>query len=341
MRIRAVLATMLCLACGCGTTDDEWKGDPDLGTNIVGAVVADGRLWLSGERHGDRALGGALVSYDLADGTRTRHMANTVAGIVKQSGHLLALVAADSRHFSLEEWKDGAFVLRSRVELAAIPTLFTLIGGQPATVSAAGITRFDGQDWRTTAIDLTPPGRMHRPPVAAGATASGSDIYVGYNFGEWGGGLTRIDMTTGEATPMDFEGNWFSNVNAVIADPADKDCILAASGLIHLGSRGAIGRVCGDISTPVFSQPDGGPDKHDSEAFYQLIPAADGYWAVSNRAVYHFTASATPLRYPLSGFQLWHGLYVSHDAPGAILVLSEISRQMAVNGGMPLIAPLD
>ncbi len=341
MRAFAVLAATLLLACGGSAADDEWKGDPDLGTDIAGAAAADGRLWLSGERHDDRALGGALVSYDLADGTRTRLIAGNVVGIVKQSGRLLALVAVDSRHYSLEEWKDGAFVTRSRVELAAIPTLFTLIGGQPATVSAAGITRFDGQDWRTTAIDLTPPGRMHRPPVAAGATASGSDIYVGYNFGEWGGGLTRIDTTTGEATPIDFEGNWFSNVNAVIPDPGDKDCVLVAFGLVHLMSRGAIGRVCGDIATLVFTQPEGNSDKYDSEAFYQLIPEAGGYWAVSNRAVYHFTASAAPLRYPLSGFQMWHGLYISHDAPGAVLVLSEISRQMALNGGMPLIAPLD
>ncbi len=256
-RALSALAAAVVFACSSNAADDnDWKGDPDLGTNIVSAAVFDGQLWLTGEP-GDKDLGGALVSYRLSDGTRTLRIARNVVGIVKPPGHMLALVAADAHHFSLEEWKNGAFIVRASVELAAAPTLFTLIGGKPATVSPTGIELFDGHAWHAIAADLTPPGQIHRPPSAAGATASGRYIYVGYNYGEWGGGLTRIDAESGAVKPIDFKGRWASNINAVIPDPADTDCVLVALGLIHFDSLGEIARVCGDTLTHVFAEPEG------------------------------------------------------------------------------------
>lgn len=78
-----------------------------------------------------------------------------------------------------------------------------------------------------------------------------------------------------------------------------------------------------------------------SEAFFGLEPAKDGFWAVSNAAVYRFGSSDRPQRYVLSRLEPWHGLWIDRETPGALVLMTEINRRFSVNGGTPLIVPLD
>lgn len=341
MRARLAAIVLVALLAPAGAADDdEWKGDPDLGTMILNAVAFDGQLWLSGEGQ-LRSLGGALVSYRLDDGTRAVHIARNVVGIAKLDGRLLALVAENRRHYLLLQWKKGAFVTVSRADLPEPAQLMAVIGGKIAAVTHHKVITFDGNQWRTIASGFASPKPMHAPPTAAGATASGGSIYLGYNYGEWGGGLLRIDAQSGETKPVKLDVRFADNVTAIMPDPSKANCVIISLGLIHFESVGEIDRVCGDTATRVFVNP---PDKagdFGSEAFYALVPAGSGYWAVGSQALYHFAGAGDPVRQPIEGFEPWHGLYISRKQPGIILVLSEISRHNAVNGGMPLVAPLD
>jgi hypothetical protein len=237
-------------------------------------------------------------------------------------------------------------------------------GGRPGVETKAGMFRLDASGWRTLKRYGPPPPGAFSADVfgpsqsAHGMPSSGTAIYSGFNQGEWGGGFDWDDLTTGKGAALkDTRPNasgretiydsGLDPVNAIIADPFNKDCVIAAVGLIHFEASGRLLRACGDtlsvVLDPFACHPayDGKPFCTETEAFFGLVPEKSGYWAVSNRAIYRFGAAPEPQRFTFTKFEPWHGLWVSREAPGVLVLITEINRRFSVNSGTPLIVPLD
>jgi hypothetical protein len=112
-------------------------------------------------------------------------------------------------------------------------------------------------------------------------------------------------------------------------------------------SRGRILRVCGESVVVVFEKPVkvnmwGGQEVTMTEAFYGLAPSGvSGFWAITWRALYHFTADG-PQEYALPKlFTPVSGIYLSRELPGAIVVKTDVNRAVSTSGYTPLVIPLE
>lgn len=360
-------ALLLCAVFVAARADEaEPPADKDLGLNIVAAAAFDGSLWVLGAPRDDHHAGGALVSFNLVDGARQLRIAANVIGLQKIGNRLVALVAESRDRYSLKEWKAGAFV--------ALPTLPLKRGNRPEIVlpvgNAIGVLAthrlyiLHDTAWQSLPIDDNKPPPPDAFPIeslgpfteAAGITPSGHSIYFGTNQGEWGGSLGRRDLVANKSSAIEnrdkapdgraIYDSGLDPINAIIGDPVNPDCVIAAVGLIHFEASGRLLRVCGDTASIALNKLESSKNDSDqivynSEAFFGLVAAKDGYWAVSNAAVYRVSNSGESQRYILSQFDHWHGLYVSREAPGALVLLTEVNRRFSVNNGTPLIVPLD
>jgi hypothetical protein len=182
---------------------------------------------------------------------------------------------------------------------------------------------------------------------------------VGFNTGEWGGGLQRVDLRTGVISDVERRdtkelcagplNSACDPVTGVIPDPQNKNCILAAVGLVHmLFSHGRILRVCGNDVSLVFEKSykvDGfeGKKWEMSEAFFGLAPTVDGrFWGITSEALYHFEADGTKKQeYALPELKPVSGIYLSRELPGVVVVRTDANWAVSVSGYTPLLIPLE
>jgi len=191
----------------------------------------------------------------------------------------------------------------------------------------------------------------------ADSPPSGDSVYVGFNTGEWGGGLQRVDLRTGVISDVERRdtkelcagplNSACDPVTGVIPDPQNKDCILAAVGLVHMLSHGRILRVCGKDVSLVFEKSfkvDGFKGEWEmTEAFFGLVPAVDGgFWAITSEALYHFGADGSKKQeYALPELKPVSGIYLSRELPGVIVVRTDANWAVSVSGYTPLLIPLE
>jgi hypothetical protein len=192
----------------------------------------------------------------------------------------------------------------------------------------------------------------------ADSPLNGDGVYVGFNSGEWGGGLQRVDLRTGVVSDIERRdtkelcagplNSACDPVTGVAPDPHNKDCILASVGLVHMKSWGRILRVCQNEVTLVFQKTytvDGFKDDKWSmtEAFFGLVPNAnDGFWAISSRALYHFLPDGTENgEFKLPELKAVSGVYLSPDLPGVIVVRTDANWAVSLSGHTPLLIPVE
>ncbi|HXC56444.1 MAG TPA: hypothetical protein VNU97_14195 [Rhizomicrobium sp.] len=362
MRLLLPFALLAVLACGAPADNAAPPPDPDLGTDIVAGAAMDGSLFLLGEGS-DRSRAGTLVSFRLSDGARTIQLRNVIA-IHKAGEHLWAFAkTAQPQLYRLMEWRNGAFAGVSTIAFGwrNTPLALTDIAGHPAVLGTRSVRRFDGAAWQNVGFD----DDTSNPTwgyASVGAPAAGRYLYIGFNRGEWGGGLKRVDLASGKVEVIENHAHAAGSmssvlesdldpVQAIIPDPARNDCVLIAIGLVHMMASGRVDRVCGLEASIVFdpvkiNQYPGG-NLADEQAFFGLIATGNGYWAASDEGVYHFGPPwepgpvPEPEKFPFGKFEFWHGLWVTRGVPGAIVLVTEINRHFSVNGGTPLIVPLD
>ncbi|GAA0388295.1 hypothetical protein GCM10009093_13770 [Brevundimonas terrae] len=170
-------------------------------------------------------------------------------------------------------------------------------------------------------------------------------LYVGYDHGEFGGGLRQINLNNGqvsiiEDTPdsrqtlQSCQGLMNTGCDPVVrimSDPQQPDCILAGTNQSHLGMYdGVVVKVCGQTLAPVFSRELWTLDKLTSGpnrtwAFNTLTPVRNGWVAVGHtryaRAAY--SAASTSPKIKMSAFPRLGdlgNLKVSKDIDGVIFV---------------------
>jgi len=336
------------------------KGDPVLGERIAKGIAFDGKLWLSGTMATQKDSSGGLVSLNLHDQSRRVHFEKGVLDIEKSDHDLWVLrrLPGEENAYVVSVWGKGTFDDLAKFKSSAKDQPIALLnsGGVPVVLSGDTIRVLatDTHTWRLIALK----GRLRSGvQVAAASPAGDGSIYVGFNIGEWGGGLQRVDMRTGNVTNIERRdtkqlcagplNSSCDPVTGVIPDPQNKDCVLASVGLVHLGfSGGRILRVCGQRVTLVseLTMPVSRKDEFkQTEAFYGLVSSADGgFWGITWRALYSFTASGDKEKeYPLPKLAPVSGIYLSRDLPGAVVLRTDVNWAVSTSGYTPLVIPLE
>lgn len=327
---------------------------PDLGPGQVLPAHEDrnysrglslaGRLWLRG-RDGD------LASLTLPGGVRTTHFENSVIDLAVLDGKPVVLRSLSLNPIDMEEtfrpaggrfvlssWTGDSFMDSSPFELPQMPRALIVIDGSPTVLSPR---RMDvlGADGRWTSKPLQGEIRDRGLPDSPIVLAVNGLLYIGHDFGEWGGGLQRLDPRMGLVTEVerrDSKGQCTGHlcgapITGLIQAPDAPGCILASTGLGHMTSQqGAILKLCGDQVSVVWEkawmeQFPGGAFRQ-SEPFYGLAEGAPGeFWIIGFDALYRFDgtrAVTAPLPKPVQLGDVW----IRRTIPGHLMVYYHDSR---------------
>lgn len=355
------LKTVVALALACCTNaahaGDKAPTDPDLGDRIVQAAVYDGKLWLMGAPGSEHATMSSLVSLDLATNTRT----------LEDKNGTVALHRATSGLWVLRRQKNDPaanYVVSARshegwTKLAEIalypdehPIALTDLRGGPAIVTSKAIRfRAAGKNyWTYLSLEEFKPWGMS----VATASLDGSQIYLGFDRGEWGGGLMRIDVASGGGKMVEKRGPGLcegdlnsdcSPVTGIVPDPEHPACVIVSWGLAHFTTSGRILRVCGDEVQVVHKDEKmehyPGGDFPVSDPFFALAPAPKGFWTVSYGSLLHFEADTLVKTYDLPELRPNGGIWMSREIPGVIVIRTDANWGMSLSGYTPLIVPAD
>ena len=335
------------------------KPDPLLGDRIVRALVFQGRLFLQGAPRTRTGPSQVLVSLDVGSGYKQVHFSKGVIAIEPAGNGLWVLHRAPSgSSLLIAELRDGKFEDRYSFTPSSSDVPFALLdlGDAPAILSARTLRIFSADGHLSRSVKLQ--GKFRNGvQVSTAAPAQADYIYVGFNVGEWGGGLQRVDLKTGSINSVErrdtnklcagpLNGDC-DPVTGVIPDSTKPGCVLASVGLVHMGmSDGRILRVCGNNVSVVWQKASkGGFDGtlNVTEAVFGLAKAPDGgFWAITDGALHRFAPDGTPKNeYPLPKLERVSGIYLSRDVPGAIVVLTDVNWAVSTSGYTPLLAPLD
>lgn len=339
----------------------EPKGDSLLGERIGGGIVFEGKLWLRGAILSRKSISGGLVSLNLAGDSRQVHFERGVLD-VKKIGHDLCVLrwpSSDAPEVVLSVWRKDRFedVAKFSPSKKDDPIALVNSANGPVLLSMQSIHTLsaDKHEWHQIKLKGKLRGGYQE---TADSPLAGESIYVGFNTGEWGGGLQRVELRTGVVTDVERRdtkelcagpmNSACDPVTGVIPDPRNKECILAAVGLVHMLSHGRILRVCGKDVSLIFEKTytvDGFKDDKwkMTEAFFGLVPAADGgFWAITSGALYHFGADGTKKEeYALPKLKPISGIYLSRELPGVIVVRTDANWAVSVSGYTPVLIPLE
>ncbi len=318
------------------------------GPTVVRAVFADGLLWMLGED-------GSLASLDPDE---------SEPEAVEGSGRVVDLCRVDGRLVVLsQDEKGGGWLLRTGASSALGQAEPIPAGGETfialscdreriMLVTSGRLIDVVGSEMRSTPLSEG----IEPPPVTSTAFRSGSFVWVGFNAGEWGGGLARISRGTGKVEIIEWNrsgdlcggplNSGCDPVNGIVASPRDPSCVVAAIGLVHMSSHGRIVEVCGSRVRRLYFKPldpqpphgtldDGEPSS--TVAFYGLARADDTLWSVGIDGIYRFSGARVEVT-PLPQFQNRGAYLVSFDVPGIALVMTDANQRAAMSGSVPIMA---
>ena len=168
------------------------------------------------------------------------------------------------------------------------------------------------------------------------AATNARSLYVGYNRGEWGGGLRHIDLQSGAISFVAGEAEkpcegalspTCAPVVGLFPDRQTPGCLIVGSGISHLGlSRGEVYRVCqSDIET-MFTTPTPavgdrwmmGPQPWPLDGLFEV---SDG-WVGTSRDRYFRAYGARVEERPMPTFRDWAGLRISDEQDGVLFLIS-------------------
>jgi len=341
-----------------GTDPKMPSGDPVVGERIAKGIAFEGRLWIRGTMPTPREAAGGLISLGIKDNSRLVHFDRGVLDMARSDHDLWILRKEQTgNRYAVAAWKANRFEDFAEFQLAAEDAPVALLddSGSPVVLSRKTV-RYLAADRSWRVVELK--GKLRSGvQVSVASPQSGGDIYIGFDVGEWGGGLQQVNVKTGTVSDIERRDTKqlcdgplnrdCDPVTGVIRDPQNKDCVLVSVGLVHLfHSDGRILRVCGSrvtvVSEVVTSKA--GEDKwRETEAFYGLAPSDDGgFWAITWRALYHYDRGGNREKEcVLPKLESVSGIHLSRALPGAIVLQTDLNWAVSTSGYTPLVVPLE
>ncbi|RDD81529.1 hypothetical protein DVJ77_10130 [Dyella tabacisoli] len=201
-------------------------------------------------------------------------------------------------------------------------------------------------------------GEPPHGPVSS-SYADQASVYVGINAGEWGGGLFRIDVASGQSIHIDLGGKEQScqkaknpvcgPVTGIAAMPGKPGCIAVSVGLVHFMTSGGIAELCGDYASRFYVQGFTSSlwaslAKRQSEkgsletvAFFGVVADNDKLLGVAVGHVYAFDGHGKATENELPSMKLVGGIRVSFSHAGLVFVMTDINQRRSVSGPVPMI----
>lgn len=326
--ILAIISAFLLWTYSLTFSRFEDRKDPQLGALIEGIATSDA-LWIRGST-------GQVVRINRTSGERTLLSKDTI-DIMADGQHLWALSKTDEDLWQVADLRDVSRPAKP-VSLDAPPiALFSTTAG-PAILGQTSALLPAVSGWRTAPLSE----KIY--DYASTLSLSDNTLYVGYEHGEFGGGLRQINLTSGQVSiiedtpdPRHTQQLCQGLLNAgcdpvvgLVSDPQQPDCILAGTSLSHLSMHdGVVVKVCGSSLTPVFSREIWTLHKFTSDPdtwpFNTLIPVQKGWIAVgsSRYARADYSTNSTKPKIKMSGIPRMDdlgGLQVSKEIDGVIFV---------------------
>ncbi|MCK6104166.1 hypothetical protein [Brevundimonas sp. UBA5718] len=315
--------------------------DPVLGARLVEGVATAHRLWL-------RSASGAVVAFDRANGERRIVVEQGAADLLRDSGRTLILKSdgATPSRFSVFDPETG-FSLTPALRADALGLL--RVGPDWVVVTKDALYRSDGGRWRRQAIE----GSGRRFGVRTMASTPDRSIYIGFNYGEWGGGLWRIAPGSSKMVEVRKVDNdpchgplaaECDPITGLVPDVDHPGCLLASIGLDHMLSHGRLMRICGDEATLVFSRElDALPGSieafaHSTWPLFGLAATPDGWLAIAPGKVFISSGGEVqtidmPKATPFADIQV--------SQVGQVLILpTDVNWGMSLSGYTPMLVPV-
>lgn len=315
--------------------DDSWS------EVIDDAVFAHGRLWLLSRERSFTFL---------AEGSTNREHAGIdgeILAIARKGRDVIVATCAEPRcqrwvvlRFDGSIWQPDAVVPSNGDAFVAMSSndaeTFLLTSCRVVIVSGAGQRSVEIVLPRTGATPARPDHYDVRPKILP----SGNDLYLGYDQGEWGGGLERIDLKSGRLEviqdksfggphcmrPLDPDCDPVTDLAAAPWNPA---CIVATIAQAYSGGR--VLEICGDKVRRLYfarnrfardEQP--GPDGEidfGTVGFSGVLALASTITAIGDEAIYVIDQSGAATELPFADFELVDGVYTDFSQQGFVMAL--------------------
>lgn len=316
-------------------------------TRFIEAVTCGGRIWLRSES----GYFAPAAIWSVGDTGRlpARHVAaGTIDVHVSADGYLYGLVAPDPEqpaHVLLLRFDGRAFVEVAALDLVTgdLAVAMSDDRGHPFVLGVEHLYVLGSRGWtvKPLAPSLGDDARKGSPAYVA-APRGRRVAYVGFDRGEFGGGIRVVDLESGAIRPVLLSDPTADHVahagrpvtdpiTAIVDDPANPACVFAASGLRHLGppAFGRVLRVCGDAGTIVLEQEHIRHWSREGVPIVESDPidgaAADrsDAWAVSRDALYRLTGFG-PRRQRLGSYERAGGLMMNRPGAGVVVVCGTV-----------------
>ena len=297
---------------------------------IKRAVWASARLWLLNDR-------GTLSS--VAPGETNRRIETTPGPVadICIAGHAPVILGADGQ---LSRFEDRSWHAMQRLDLnrEAIQAL-SCTDQRVIAVSRSRIVVSAGG--RQRAVNLSTP--LIGPIVRTAPFDTGKMLLLGLAEGEWGGGLERIDPSTGVVSEVPGLGG---PINGVGPEPGRPGCVVVTVGLVHFFPSGQVVEACGEKVRRLYYKPysmqtswPADPPKLPFETvpFYALTANANGLWIAGGDGLYAITAGRPITFQTMPPFERIDGVDISFAVPGLVLVRTDVDAHVSLGGGAPLL----
>lgn len=308
-------------AAGERRSDRTWR-DPDLGQALIEGVGTPEHLWIRGTSK-------TVLRFDRETGERFV-AAENVIDILADGPHIWALIALNDNESIVRDLRQpGAPGRRIYFEGSPVALFATDAGPGVLTTTKALLPSATGWSRRLIAGSLD--------QYAQVSALTGDALFVGYDRGEWGGGLRRVDLSTGTVSFVRGPGEGVCEgrlnpacvpIVGIVSDPQREDCVLAGASLAHLSGRyGEIFGVCGDVITSVFTDPlpviPNSMEFRPGQTwpFDSLVAVNDGWIAVGQDRFARSTNGVVAIR-DMPPLKAWAGLRISDEIDDVILVES-------------------
>lgn len=185
----------------------------------------------------------------------------------------------------------------------------------------------------------------------------GKTLLLAIDDGEFGGGIQRVDKSTGAVTLLpQASKDWKLDpktlalipVHGFAMEPWNSRCVTLAAGLAHMFmEQGRIVEVCGDKLRTIYEKPYSATlsnrklesDIDRTVAFYGVTESDGTLWAIGKDDIYRIDASGKATPYAAPAYTNVDGVDVSFDNPAFVLLVAVFDQGPLTNRALPILVP--